>query len=221
MPNIRLPTEAPARVAERLRSVRVVPVVELPAAEEAVPLVEALVAADLPCVEITFRTAAAQAGLEAIRRHFPELLLGAGTVLSLEQLEAAAQCGVNFVVTPGLNPALVEACHARGLPVLPGVCTPTEIELARSLGLDLVKFFPAEAVGGVKLLRALCGPYRGLAFVPTGGIDASNLASYLQLPQVAACGGSWMVKPELLRAGDYDRVRELAADAVAIAKAVE
>jgi 2-dehydro-3-deoxyphosphogluconate aldolase/(4S)-4-hydroxy-2-oxoglutarate aldolase len=215
------PTEAPAWLAERLRSARVVPVVELPDAEKAVPLVEALVAAGLPCVEITFRTAAAQAGLEAIRPRFPDVLVGAGTVLSLEQLEAAAGCDVDFVVSPGLNLALVEACRARGLAVLPGVCTPTDIELARSIELDLVKFFPAEAIGGVKLLRALCGPYRDLAFVPTGGIDASNLRSYLELSQVAACGGSWMVKPELLRAGNFDRVRELAAEAVAIAGTVE
>lgn len=208
---------AGAHVRERLRALRVVPVVELPSSDDAVPVAEALVAAGLPCVEITFRTAAAEAGLEAVRRRFPDLLLGAGTVLSTEQLDAAARCGVDFVVLPGLNPALVDDCLSRGLPVLPGVCTPTDIELARSLGVDLVKFFPAEAMGGVPFLRALCGPYREISFVPTGGINAANLASYLALGQVAACGGSWMVKPELLRARDFDRVGALAAEAVAIA----
>ena len=210
-------TAACSGLLQRLRAVRVVPVVELPSADDAVPLAEALVAAGLPCAEITFRTGAARAGLEAIRQRFPELLLGAGTVLTNEQLDAAAGCGVDFVVSPGLNATLVEDCRSRALPVLPGVCTPTEIEQARALGLEVVKFFPAEATGGTALLRALCGPYRDLSFVPTGGIDATNLASYLALGQVAACGGSWLAKPELLRAGRFDRVGELAAEAVAIA----
>jgi len=202
---------------QRLHAVRVVPVVELPSAGDAVPLAEALVAAGLPCAEITFRTGAARAGLEAIRERFPELLLGAGTVLTSKELDAAAGCGVDFVVSPGLDPTLVEDCRSRALPVLPGVCTPTELGQARALGLELVKFFPAEAIGGTALLRAVCGPYRDVSFVPTGGINAANLAGYLALGQVAACGGSWMVKPELLRAGRFDRVGELAAEAVAIA----
>lgn len=211
------PAAASAGLLQRLRAVRVVPVVELPSAGDAVPLAQTLVAAGLPCLEITFRTAAARAGLEAVRRRFPDLLLGAGTVLSAEQLEAAAGCGVDFVVSPGLNATLVEDCRSRGLPVLPGICTPTELELARSLGLELVKFFPAEAIGGVALLRALCGPYREISFVPTGGINVENLTDYLALRQVAACGGSWMVKPELLRTGAFDRIGVLAAEAVAAA----
>lgn len=211
---------ASARVLERLRALRVVPVVELPSAEDAVPLAGALITAGLPCAEITFRTGAAQAGLAAIRERFPELLLGAGTVLSTDQLDAAVACGVDFVVSPGLNEALVEDCRSRGVPVLPGVCTPTDIERARALGVDLVKFFPAEAIGGTALLHALCGPYREMLFVPTGGVNAGNLASYLAIGQVVACGGSWMVKPDLVRAGRFDRVGELAAEAVAIAGGV-
>lgn len=209
-------TSTSTQLRERLRALGVIPVVELPAPEVAVPLAEALVAAGLPCMEITFRTPAARAGLEAVRRRFPELLLGAGTVLSIEQLDIAAPCGVDFVVSPGLSPELVERCLANEMAVIPGACTPTEIELARKHGLGLLKFFPAEAVGGVRLLRALCGPYRDVSFIPTGGIDASNLGSYLELPQVVACGGSWMVAPELLCAGDFDRVYELAKEAVAI-----
>jgi 2-dehydro-3-deoxyphosphogluconate aldolase / (4S)-4-hydroxy-2-oxoglutarate aldolase len=209
-------TDATAAIARRLREVGVVPVVELPEAEMAVPLAQALVAGGLPCVEITFRTPTAQAGLEAIRRAYTDILLGAGTVFDEDQLLAAVSAGADFVVSPGTNPALVETCVARGIPILPGVCTPSEIEVARGLGLRAMKFFPAEPMGGVSFLRALCAPYRDVSFVPTGGITAGVLPDYLALPQVLACGGSWMVKPEILRAGEFDRVRTLAGEGVAI-----
>ena len=196
-------------LAARLRAVGVIPVVELPAVELAVPLAEALAAGGLPCVEITLRTAAGLPGLEATRSRFPELLLGAGTVLSTEQADAAVAAGADFVVSPGASPALLEHCLTRGITILPGVCTPTEIEAVRGYGLRAMKFFPAEAMGGATFLRALCGPYRDVEFVPTGGIDAAILPGYLALPQVLACGGSWMVKPELLLAGAFDRVELL------------
>jgi 2-dehydro-3-deoxyphosphogluconate aldolase / (4S)-4-hydroxy-2-oxoglutarate aldolase len=205
-----------AVISDRLRRVGVVPVVELPEAELAIPLAHALVAGGLSCVEITFRTPAAQAGLEAVRKAYPDMLLGAGTVFDEEQLSVAVSAGADFVVSPGTNPELVEACLARDIPILPGVCTPSEIEVARGLGLNTVKFFPAEPIGGVPFLRALCGPYREVSFVPTGSITASVLPDYLALPQVLACGGSWMVKPEMLRAGEFDRVRSLAEEATAI-----
>jgi 2-dehydro-3-deoxyphosphogluconate aldolase/(4S)-4-hydroxy-2-oxoglutarate aldolase len=205
-----------AVISDRLRRVGVVPVVELPEAELAIPLADALVAGGLSCVEITFRTPAAQAGLEAVRKADPDMLLGAGTVFDEEQLSVAVSAGADFVVSPGTNPELVEACLARDIPILPGVCTPSEIEVARGLGLNTVKFFPAEPIGGVPFLRALCGPYREVSFVPTGSITASVLPDYLALPQVLACGGSWMVKPEMLRAGEFDRVRSLAEEATAI-----
>jgi 2-dehydro-3-deoxyphosphogluconate aldolase/(4S)-4-hydroxy-2-oxoglutarate aldolase len=209
-------SDASAAISDRLRQVGVVPVVELPEAQLAIPLAEALVAGGLSCVEITFRTPAAQAGLEALRKAYPDMLLGAGTVFDEEQLTVAVSAGADFVVSPGTNPELVKACLARGLPILPGVCTPSEIEVARALGLNAVKFFPAEPMGGVSFLRALCGPYRDVSFVPTGGITASVLGDYLAVPQVLACGGSWMVKPELLRAGEFDTVRSLAEEATAI-----
>jgi 2-dehydro-3-deoxyphosphogluconate aldolase/(4S)-4-hydroxy-2-oxoglutarate aldolase len=205
-----------AVISDRLRRVGVVPVVELPEAELAIPLADALVAGGLSCVEITFRTPAAQAGLEAVRQAYPDMLLGAGTVFDEEQLSVAVSAGADFVVSPGTNPELVEACLARDIPILPGVCTPSEIEIARGLGLNTMKFFPAEPIGGVPFLRALCGPYREVSFVPTGSITASVLPDYLALPQVLACGGSWMVKPEMLRAGEFDRVRSLAEEATAI-----
>jgi 2-dehydro-3-deoxyphosphogluconate aldolase/(4S)-4-hydroxy-2-oxoglutarate aldolase len=205
-----------AVISDRLRRVGVVPVVELPEAELAIPLADALVAGGLSCVEITFRTPAAQAGLEAVRKAYPDMLLGAGTVFDEEQLSVAVSAGADFVVSPGTNPELVEACLERDIPILPGVCTPSEIEVARGLGLNTVKFFPAEPIGGVPFLRALCGPYREVSFVPTGSITASVLPDYLALPQVLACGGSWMVKPEMLRAGEFNRVRSLAEEATAI-----
>jgi 2-dehydro-3-deoxyphosphogluconate aldolase/(4S)-4-hydroxy-2-oxoglutarate aldolase len=169
-------------------------------------------------VEITFRTPAAAPGLHEIRERFPDILLGAGTVLDEEQLGLAVSAGADFVVTPGSNPALVQAALARGIPILPGVCTPTEIEAARGLGLRAVKFFPAEPMGGAPFLRALCGPYRDVCFVPTGNITPALLPDYLALPQVLACGGSWMAKPELLRAGDFDAVRARAEEATALVR---
>jgi 2-dehydro-3-deoxyphosphogluconate aldolase/(4S)-4-hydroxy-2-oxoglutarate aldolase len=201
------------KLEDRLWALGVVPVVELPEAELAVPLAEALVAGGLPCVEITFRTPGALAGVKAIRRRFPDLLLGAGTVLSTDQVDAAVSAGADFVVSPGTNPAVVDYCVSRGVPILPGVCTPSEIEVVRARGLRTVKFFPAEPMGGTALLRALCGPYRDVFFVPTGGITPAVLPDYLALAQVLACGGSWIVRPELVSAGAFDEVRTLAAEA--------
>lgn len=198
-------------VVERLREIGVVPVVELPSAEVAVPLVEALVAGGLACIEITLRTPSAREGIKTVREAFPDVLLGAGTVLDDEQLTGAIAAGADFVVSPGLNPGLVTRSLELGVVILPGVCTPSEIELARRLGLTTVKFFPSEPLGGVRFLRALCGPYRDVAFVPTGGITPDVLADYLTLPQVVACGGSWMVKPELLVGREFDRVQSIAA----------
>ncbi len=208
--------EAMAAIGRRLREAGVVPVVELPEADLALPLAQALVAGGLPCVEITLRTPGAEEGLEAIRKAYPEILLGAGTVLDEDQLEAAIQAGADFVVSPGTNPELVEAARLNRIPMLPGVCTPSEIELARRLGLRLVKFFPAEPSGGVSYLRALCGPYRDVSFVPTGGITPALLPEYLAVSQIVACGGSWLVKPEMVQAREFDEVRRLAEEAVAI-----
>jgi 2-dehydro-3-deoxyphosphogluconate aldolase/(4S)-4-hydroxy-2-oxoglutarate aldolase len=203
-------------LAGRLRAVGVVPVVELPAFELAVPLAEALVDGGLPCVEITLRTPGALAGLEAIRRRFPEILLGAGTVLSADQVDAAISAGADFIVTPGTNPELVGLCASRDVPILPGVCTPSEIEVVRALGLTNMKFFPSEPMGGAPFLRALCGPYRDISFVPTGGITLAVLPDYLALPQVLACGGSWLVKPELLSSGAFEQIRAMAEEATQV-----
>jgi len=200
-----------------LREIGVIPVVEIPHAEYAVTLAEALVRAGLPCAEITFRTSSAAAAIEAIASALPGFCVGAGTVLSIRQAEAALAAGASFLVSPGFDSAVVDFAQERGVPMLPGVCTPTEIGSAESRGVSLVKLFPAEPIGGVAYLKAVAAPYRSVRFVPTGGVDPGNLAAYLAVPQVAACGGSWMVKKDLLTAGDFDKICELTAAAVALA----
>jgi 2-dehydro-3-deoxyphosphogluconate aldolase / (4S)-4-hydroxy-2-oxoglutarate aldolase len=207
--------ESTGALVARLREVGVVPVVELHDAADAVPLAGALIEGGLSCVEITLRTEGAVAGIVAIRAAYPEILLGAGTVLSVEQLEIAIDAGADFAVAPGTNPEVVEASLSRGLPILPGVATATEIEAARALGVRTLKLFPAELLGGAPFIRALCGPYRDVSFVPTGSITPAKLPDYLAIPQVLACGGSWMVKPELIAAGDFATIRALAAEAIA------
>jgi 2-dehydro-3-deoxyphosphogluconate aldolase/(4S)-4-hydroxy-2-oxoglutarate aldolase len=205
-------------ITERVREIGIIPVVSLPKLEHALPLAESLLEAGLPCAEITFRTAAAAEAIEKIAQHYPELLLGAGTVLTTEQAQRALDCGAQFIVSPGTNPATVEFCLAQGATIFPGVCTPTEVEMALSKGVDVLKFFPAEPAGGANFLKAICAPYRQVRFIPTGGIDTKNIAQYLALPQVVACGGSWMVKPELFEAGDFATVRRLTAEAVALVR---
>ncbi len=205
-------------IVERIQRLGLIPVVAIPKLEQALPLAEALLAGGLPCAEITFRTAAAAEAIGQIKKRFPELLLGAGTVLTAEQVDMALGEGAEFIVSPGTNPLVVEHCLTKRAPIFPGVCTPTEIELALSKGVEVLKFFPAEAAGGVKFLQAVCAPYTHVKFIPTGGIDAKNIGQYLALKQVLACGGSWMVKPELLNAGAFDRVQQLASEAVALVR---
>ena len=205
-------------IVDRAREIGIVPVVAIPKLEDALPLAEALLEGGLACAEITFRTGAAAEAIARIRRRFPEILLGAGTVLTTEQAETALNAGAEFIVSPGTNPVVVDYCLSKDVTIFPGVCTPTEIELALSKGVDVLKFFPAEPMGGVKFLHAVCAPYRSVRFIPTGGIDAKNVGQYLALPQVVACGGSWMVKPELFAAGDFAKVKQLAGEAAALAR---
>lgn len=205
-------------IIERVRRIGIVPVVSLPKLEHATPLAESLLEGGLPCVEITFRTAAAAEAIAQINARFPELLLGAGTVLTTEQAATAIDAGAKFIVSPGTNPAVVDYCRSQGVTIFPGVCTPTEVEMALAKGIDVLKFFPAESMGGVKFLQAICAPYRQAQFIPTGGIDTKNIGQYLALPQVVACGGSWMVKPELFEAGDFAKVRQLAGEAAALVR---
>ena len=197
----------------RLQSLKLIPVVALESAADAEPLAGALCEAGLPCAEITLRT---EAGLDSIRAlsNRNDFLLGAGTVHSVEQAQASVEAGAQFIVTPGFNPRTVVWCVENNVPIFPGIATPTDLELALEHGLNVVKFYPAEAFGGARTLKAFSGPYGEVRFIPTGGINARNLVDYLQLPNVLACGGSWMVNPELLREGRWSEVTRLTAEAV-------
>ncbi len=200
----------------RVRALGILPVVELDAVEYAEPLLDALSAAGLPAAEITLRTAAGLEALRVLRQNRPDAFVGAGTVRTLADAERVIEAGAQFVVSPSTYPELIELCLSAGVPALPGACTPTDVDAAVRAGAPLVKFFPAEAMGGVAFLKALAGPFRDVHFVPTGGVNASNLAAYLALPHVAACGGSWMVAPALLRERAFDRIEALAREAVEI-----
>lgn len=208
-----------AAVIERILAKRIVPVVVLDSADHAVPLAEALLAGGLDIMEITFRTAAAEESIRRIAAERPEILLGAGTLLDAEQVMRAKLAGAVFGLAPGLNPRVVAAAREAGIEFSPGVMTPGEVEHALTLGCRLLKFFPAEAAGGVAMLKSLAGPYAhtGLKFIPTGGISMSNLTAYLAVPVVAAVGGSWMVDPALIRAGRWDEITRLAREALAVA----
>ncbi|MER6141818.1 bifunctional 4-hydroxy-2-oxoglutarate aldolase/2-dehydro-3-deoxy-phosphogluconate aldolase [Streptomyces sparsogenes] len=202
-----------------LRRLRVVPVVTLPHARHADPLGEALLGAGLPVAEITFRSSAAQDGIATLRARHPGLLVGAGTVLDRATVDQAVDAGAQFVVAPGFNPDVVDHCLQREIPVVPGVNSPTGIEAALARGLPLVKYFPAEASGGLRLLDAMAAPYDGMAFMPTGGLTPHNLLDYLSRPQVAACGGTWIASAALLAEEEYEAIGRNARRAVEIAAA--
>lgn len=204
------------RVFESLRDCRIVPVVKLPDAACAEPLGRALLAAQLPCIEVTFRSDAAEASIRALAG-LPGMLVGAGTIRSLEQARAAKRAGAHFLVSPGLREDVVRYALDEGLPVSPGVCTPSEIEAALDLGARVLKFFPAESFGGIGTLKALSAVYPDVPFMPTGGINAENLGQYLALDNVLACGGSWLAETKLLADGRFDEVERRARHAVGIA----
>ena len=203
---------------EKLEKFGVIPVIALDDPDDALPLAAALTDGGLSCAEVTFRTAAAEESIRRIAAAYPDMLVGAVTVLTTQQVDRAVAAGAKFIVSPGLNPNVVRHCLEKGVPAAPGCCTPSEIEQAIELGLSVVKFFPAEAMGGLKTIKALAAPYTGLRFMPTGGINASNLRSYLEYPRVLACGGSWMVSKELIRAHDFAQITELVRQATAIVR---
>jgi 2-dehydro-3-deoxyphosphogluconate aldolase / (4S)-4-hydroxy-2-oxoglutarate aldolase len=207
-------------VLVRLETIGIVPVVQLPSVALAVPLVSALGEAGLPCIEVTFRAAGAAAAIEAIRAARPDILVGAGTVLTRDQAAEALDAGAQFVVSPGTNFAVVDYVIGRGAPMVPGVATPSEIEAALGRGLRIVKFFPSEALGGIAFLKAVNGPYPSMQFVPTGGVSPMNLGAYLALPNVLACGGTWIAPVKALGSGDFDAIGRTAAAAVAIVREV-
>ena len=205
-------------IFEEVGKIRIVPVVVLNDAEKAVPLAEALCKGGLPCAEVTFRTEAAEESIKRIAKARPDMLVGAGTVLSPEQADRAMAAGAKFIVSPGLNPKVVEHCLKNNYPVCPGIMTPTEIELAMSFGLERVKFFPAEQAGGLKMIKALAAPYTKLKFMPTGGLNAQNITEYLAYEKIFACGGSWMCAGKLVNENKFDEIEKLTAEAAALTK---
>jgi len=207
-------------IFERIGNMGVVPVVAIENAADAPKLGKALDAGGLPCAEITFRTAAAPDAIRLMAEECPDVLVGAGTVLTVEQAQSAVANGAKFIVTPGFDDEVVDWCVTNQVPITPGVMTPTEINMALNKGLSVLKFFPAEAAGGIKTLRAVGGPYRDVKFIPTGGISPDNLHDYLALPSVLACGGSWLVKKALISGGEFDSITRLAKEAVEIVKEV-
>jgi 2-dehydro-3-deoxyphosphogluconate aldolase/(4S)-4-hydroxy-2-oxoglutarate aldolase len=215
-----MPTERDGSVFVRLAELGLVPVVTIDDADRARELGAALLAGGLPCAEVTFRTAAAPAAIEALATRYPELLVGAGTVTTVENAEAALAAGSRFIVTPGFDETIVDWCLANDVPVAPGVMTPTEIGAAIRKGLRLLKFFPAEPAGGVTALAAIGAPYPDVEFMPTGGIDGDNLAAYLRLQNVAACGGSWVSPRASIANGDVDEIVRRVASAVEVVRRV-
>ena len=200
------------QILEQLGIYGIVPVVVLQDAAKAEPLAEALCKGGLACAEVTFRTDAAEESIRIMSEKFPEMLVGAGTVLTIEQADCAVKAGAKFIVSPGLNPEVVKWCQAHEVPVIPGIVTPTEMAQAIGLGLTMVKFFPAEQAGGIAMIKAMAAPYVGLKFMPTSGINAGNLTEYLSCDKILCCGGSWMVKGDLVKAGDFGNIRELSAE---------
>jgi 2-dehydro-3-deoxyphosphogluconate aldolase/(4S)-4-hydroxy-2-oxoglutarate aldolase len=205
------------QMEEKIAELKVVPVVVLEDAKDAAPLAKALCGGGLPCAEVTFRTAAAKDSIKAMSEAYPEMLVGAGTVLTKEQVDSAVEAGAKFIVSPGFDPEIVDYCLEKEIPVFPGCITPSEVAQAVKRGLRVVKFFPAEQFGGVATIKALSAPYVGLKFMPTGGVSAKNLKEYLACKPIVACGGSWMVKKDLIEAGEFDKIRELTKEAVSLA----
>ncbi len=207
-------------IAEQFYEYGVVPVVVLEEAKDALPLAKALVEGGLPCAEVTFRTEAAEESIRLMSEKYPEMLVGAGTVLTTEQVDRAAAAGAKFIVSPGFDPEIVDYCLEKKIPVFPGCITPSEVAQAVKRGLQVVKFFPAEQAGGVAMIKAMAAPYTMVKFMPTGGISAKNLKDYLSFGKILCCGGSWMVKGDMIRNGEFDKIRELTKEAVEMAASI-
>ena len=204
----------------KVQELGVVPVVVLNDAKDAAPLAKALCEGGLPCAEVTFRTDAAEESIRIMSQEFPQMLIGAGTVLTTEQVDRAVAAGAKFIVSPGFDPEIVDYCLSKDILILPGCITPSEIAQAVKRGLKVIKFFPAEQFGGIDTIKALAAPYTNMRFMPTGGISAKNLPDYLSFKKIVACGGSWMVKNDLVEAGKFDEIKALTAEAVELVKEI-
>ena len=207
-------------IAERFQELAVVPVVVLNDAKDALPLAEALVEGGLPCAEVTFRTEAAEESIWKMAEKYPDMLVGAGTVLTIDQVDRAVGAGAKFIVSPGFDPEIVDYCLDKQIPVFPGCVTPSELAQAVKRGLEVVKFFPAAQYGGVATIKALAAPYTMVKFMPTGGVSTKNLKDYLECDKILCCGGSWMVKGDMIKAGEFDKIKQLTKEAVELAHAI-
>lgn len=200
-------------IEEQFEELGLVPVVVLEKTEDALPLAKALVSGGVPCAEVTFRTEAAPESIRLMAREYPEMLVGAGTVLTIDQVNQAVEAGAKFIVSPGFDPEIVDYCLAKKIPVFPGCITPSEVAQAVKRGLKIVKFFPAEQAGSLAMIKAMAAPYNNIRFMPTGGINLENLKDYLSCDKILCCGGSWMVKKDLIQKGEFDKIATLVKEA--------
>lgn len=207
-------------VANKFEELGVIPVVVLNDVKDALPLAKALVEGGLPCAEVTFRTEAAEESIRLMHEAYPEMLIAAGTVLTTEQVDRAVAAGASIIVSPGFDPEVVDYCIKKGIEVCPGIVTPSELAQAVKRGLTRVKFFPAEAAGGLAMIKAMTAAYTNVRIMPTGGINAKNISDYLACDKIFCCGGSWMVKGDLIKAGEFDKIKAMTEEAVGLVKEI-
>lgn len=207
-------------VAETIQKMGIIPVVVIEDVKDAVPLAKALCAGGLPCAEVTFRTEAAQEAIRLMTEAYPDMFVGAGTVLTTAQVDQAVAAGARFIVSPGFDPEIVDYCLEKNIPVFPGCVTPSEVAQAVKCGLKVVKFFPAEQAGGIAMIKAMAAPYHNIRFMPTGGINPTNLKDYLSCDKILCCGGSWMVKGDMIRNGEFEKIQDLVKEAKESADAI-
>lgn len=208
------------KTLQELCSYGVIPVVVINKTEDAKPLAKALCEGGLKCAEVTFRTEAAEEAIKIMSETYPDMMVGAGTVLTIDQVDRAVNAGAKFIVSPGFDPEIVDYCIEKDIPVVPGCMTPSEVAQGVKRGLELLKFFPAQQAGGVAMIKAMAAPYTSVMFMPTGGINADNLEQYLSFKKIAACGGSWMVKADLIDSGNFEKITELTKEAVRLIKSI-
>ena len=208
------------KTLQDLCSYGVIPVVVINKTEDAKPLAKALCEGGLKCAEVTFRTDAAQEAIRIMSQEYPDMMVGAGTVLTVDQVDRAVSAGAKFIVSPGFDPEIVDYCIDKDIPVVPGCMTPSEVAQGVKRGLEVLKFFPAQQAGGVAMIKAMAAPYTSVMFMPTGGINADNIEQYLSFKKIAACGGSWMVKADLIDSGNFEKITELTKEAVRLVKSI-